>query len=247
MKKVLVVVCTLFFASVSMAQDLNSITWVTEEYPPFNYSQDGVATGITVDLLLEIWKRAGVNKTAKDIKVWPWSRGYEMTKKKTGLCLFGMTVTEPRKDLFKFVSPIPAGAGNVIIAKKSKNMKIDGVDQLKNYNIGVILKDIGEQLLLDRGINAKDLDHCNTTDCLIKKLEKDRVDAISYSYESTVYHMKQLGIDHTQYEIVYFLMEDHIGYAFHKDTDPAIIETLQKALDEIRKDGTGKKINAKYQ
>ncbi|SLM32474.1 Extracellular solute-binding protein family 3 [Desulfamplus magnetovallimortis] len=247
MKKTIVTIAALFFTSISYAQSLEDITWVTEDYPPFNYSENGAAAGISVDVLLEIWKRAGLNKTVADIKIWPWSRGYEMTKKKVGLCLFSMTITDSRKEFFKFVGPIPAGSGNTIIAKKSKELKLNSIDDLKKLKIGIILKDVGEQLLVDAGIDKNTLDQCVDPACLLKKLDAGRVDAISYGYETAVYKMKELGIDHTKFENVYTLSESNMGYAFHKDTDPSIIEKLQAILDEINADGTGKKIQSKYQ
>jgi polar amino acid transport system substrate-binding protein len=42
------------------------------------------------------------------------------------------------------------------------------------------------------------------------------------------------------------MQNSHMGYTFHKSTDPRILEPLRKALDELRADGTVDQIYAKY-
>ena len=37
-----------------------------------------------------------------------------------------------------------------------------------------------------------------------------------------------------------------MGYAFHKSTDPRVLEPLRKALDELRADGTVDRIYSSY-
>jgi len=57
---------------------LEKMDWMTEQYPPFNYidEKDGQLKGITVDILMEMFKKVGVQKTRKDIPILPWARSY---------------------------------------------------------------------------------------------------------------------------------------------------------------------------
>ena len=125
MKSFIVFVSIILFSTMSTAQTLEDISWYTEEYPPYNYVENGNAKGIAVDLLLAVWKKMGLNKTVKDIKVVPWARGVKMIKTKPGTCLFSTTLTSERKDVlgWKFVYPIPLmneNPENHLIAKKNK-------------------------------------------------------------------------------------------------------------------------------
>jgi len=45
MKHVIFVVLFIAFASVATAQTLNNLTWVTEEYPPYNFTENGIHKG----------------------------------------------------------------------------------------------------------------------------------------------------------------------------------------------------------
>ena len=42
------------------------------------------------------------------------------------------------------------------------------------------------------------------------------------------------------------LKDSYMGYAFHKSTDQRVLDSLGQALDELRRDGTVRRIHAKY-
>ncbi len=250
MKQVFAIIITLLFSSVVFAQSIEDISWYTEEYPPYNYTVNGEATGLAVDLLFAIWKKAGVTKTSKDLKIVPWARGVKTLETTPGTCLFTTSKTQQREDLgYKFVFPIPQvskDSGNHIIARKSKNIRINTVDDLKSYKIGVVSKDIGQNLVEAAKVPATKIDECNNGNTLIKKLKKGRFDVISYSFTTGLKKMKEEGVDPSEYEIVFTFPPMPSGYAFHKNTDPELLKKLQTILDELNKDGTSDAILKKY-
>ena len=81
MKQSCLVLFFVLFACVVSAQTLNDLTWMTEEYAPYNFTENGQLKGVAVDVLLEVWKRVGIQKTAKDISVYPWARGVSVRLK----------------------------------------------------------------------------------------------------------------------------------------------------------------------
>jgi len=253
MKKFILVVLFTLFTTLVVGQTLEEIEWITEEYPPYNYQKDKVIKGIAVDLLIEMWKKAGLKKTTKDIRVWPWNRGVKTIKSIPGTCLFSTTITSERKDIFgwKFVFPIPQisdESGNHLIANKSKKIKFYSVDDLKKYDkkYGVVRGDVGEGLLLESGVNDSKLDKTSSPESLVKKLAAGRIDVVSYGHSTVVAKMKEAGLDPDLFEIVYSFPNKPMGYAFHHSTNPEILKKLQKALDELHKDGTAEKIRRKY-
>lgn len=226
-------------------QSLQDVNWMTEEYAPFNFTESGILKGISVDILLEVWKKTGTAKTVKDIEVLPWARGYMYAKQRKNSCLFSTSITEERKKLFLFAGPI-SDNDNVIIAKKSKGYKINSIEDLKHMTIGTVRDDAAELLLISSGWELGALERSSSAESLVRKLEMDRMDAISYGLETSMYNMKILGINQDKYEKIYLLRRTQLSYAFNKDTDPKIIAVFQKALDELEKDGTIKKIMGKY-
>jgi len=253
MKNFVLFLTIFLFSSVGIAQTLEDITWLTEEYPPYNYEIDGNVKGIAVDLLLAVWKKVGLNKTAKDIKVVPWARGVKMIKTKPGTCLFSTTLTSERKDVlgWKCVYPIPLANDepeNHVIAKKSKKVSFNSIEDLKKFNgkYGVVRGDLGEGLLIEAGVNSAKLDKAANSISLVKKLEKGRYDVISYSMDTAATKMKEAGIDSSNYEIVFSFPPKPMGYAFYHNTDAAILKKLQDALDALHSDGTADSIRLKY-
>ena len=104
----------LFASNMAAATPIDELEFLTENYAPFNYEKDGKAQGITVDLLLEMFKKEGSSKTREDITVLPWSRGYRMAQDKKNVVLFVTVRTEPREHMFKWVGPImPAITGRI--------------------------------------------------------------------------------------------------------------------------------------
>ena len=253
MKNFILFASIVLFASVSAAQTLEEITWYTEEYPPYNYIENGNLKGVAVDLLLAVWKKIGLNKTAKDIKVVPWARGVKMIKTKPGSCLFATSLTSERKDVlgWKFVYPIPLvndEPENHIIAKKRKNILFNSIEDLKKYDgkFGVIRGDLGEGLLQEAGVNSSKFDKTANSLSLVKKLEKNRYNVISYSFTTAATKMKEVGIDPSNYEIVFSFPPKQMGYAFYHNTDAAILKQLQDTLDSLHSDGTAEIIKMKY-
>ena len=81
---------------------------------------------------------------------------------------------------------------------------------------------------------------------MVKKLASGRVDAIAYSYVTTLSLFEKANINPNDFEIIYVLKQSNMGYAFHNTTDARILAPMRKALDELIVDGTRAKILAKY-
>jgi len=89
------------------ARKLEAMAWYTEEYPPYNYKgDDGLPTGISVDILMAAFKKISVRLTPEDIKIVPWNRSYKFIQKKPKTALFSMTYTPERLAIMKFVGPV---------------------------------------------------------------------------------------------------------------------------------------------
>lgn len=50
---------------------------LTEEFPPYNYTQDGRLRGISTDILRLMLAQAGMDAQADSFQVLPWSRAYQ--------------------------------------------------------------------------------------------------------------------------------------------------------------------------
>ncbi len=239
----LIVMLALLVPMCLKALTLDDFTIMTEEYPPYNFEQNGVVKGMAIEMMSELMKRTNCKKTAKDIQVLPWARSYKDVQEKPNTILFSMTRSKEREPLFKWVGPI-SPTKIVLFAKKAKKIKINSPADIKNYPCGAIRDDIGHQLLTKAGITNIDL----TADMgsNIKKLDTDRITLWAYEENVAKWEMKNTIKNYADFESVYTLLSADLYIAFNKNTPDAFIQQLQKVFDSMKKDGTIQKIMDKY-
>ncbi len=231
-------------ASSLLAAPLDDIRLMTEEYPPFNMKgPDGIATGIAVDVLMGMAEKVGSSKRAEDVEVLPWARAYNEVQSTSKTSLFCMTRSEEREPLFAWVGPI-SPTRVVAMALKSKGLKISSEEELNGLVAGVIKDDIGDQLAAKAGISK--IDRTASNEQNIKKLLSGRIDIWIYEESVAQWQIKDLGYAPDDFETVFVLSSGELAYAFHKDTDPSVIEQLQAALDGMKADGSYQAILNKY-
>jgi ABC-type amino acid transport substrate-binding protein len=238
----MVTIAILFIVSLNGAV-LDNFTLMTEQYPPYNFEQDGQLQGIFVEILGEILKRDGSKQTAKDIKLYPWARGYKEVQSNVNSLLFGMTRSEEREKMFKWVGPL-APTKVVLLAKKSNKIVLKNKNELTNYLSGAIRDDIGHQLLTEAGV--KDIDLSSDMLSCIKKLDSDRIKLWAYEENVGFWELKNQGKNTADYESVYVLLSSDLYIAFNKSASDDIIKRVQTLFEEIKKDGTYQKIVDKY-
>ncbi len=227
------------------ADKLASLKIMTEDYPPFNYQQDGELRGLSVDLMLEMLKRAGASHAKSDIELLPWARGYNLTLNRDCHALFSTTRTEDREELFKWVGPfVPTIVG--LTAKKSSRLKIKSAEELHKMRIGVVKDDVGHLLLKAAGLTDDKLDIVLYNDQNYKKLAAGRIDAVAYETNVTKFGLVSIGESLADYEVIHVLKRGDLYLALNKKTEDDIVRTLQAGFDSLVADGTYDRILASY-
>ena len=245
MKKLILILMVSLSSTGLVAQTVDDLVFVTENYAPLNFEEEGKLRGISVEALIEMFKLVKAEQTIEDIQLWPWARGYQTVLSEKNAVLFSMARTEAREKLFKWVGPI-VPSHVVIIAKKSRGIKIESIGDIRRYRTGVVRDDIGEQLLLQMGIEKEHLQQTNSGLSTAKMLHRDRLDLWAYERDVAFWNIQSAGADPSVYEVVYSLKKSAYYFAFHKETDEMVISALQTALDALKTDGRMKKIVEKY-
>lgn len=220
------------------ASELDRLTFITEHYPPYNYLDDGELKGSSVRALKAILEHAGSSTEVTDIRVLPWARAYDTTLLTPDTVLFSTTRTNAREDLFQWVGPLASG-GVVLLARKDRNISIDSLESLRNgsSSIVVIGEDIGAQKLLESGVDAARLHAAVNNESAMNMLVAGRVSLWAYGEDVAHWLLTKHGHDPKDFETVYVLSQDPLYFAINRDTDPAVVELLQRALDELRAQG----------
>ena len=237
-KRILTLLFIFGFVIYSHGKTLDEIKFMTENSPPYNFLQNNELKGTAVELLVLMFKKVGSTQTKDDIIVLPWSRAYAYVQTQRNTVLFSTSRTKEREKLFKWVGPI---SQNIIalIAKKDKHIKIKSLHDITKYKIGVVREDIGEQILLNLGISSKQIENTGGVDAIhkvIKMLNRDRFEVLSYNEDSAYLEIKKLGFNVNDYERVYILSRSELHFAFHIDTKDEIIKQFQQALDELKQE-----------
>jgi hypothetical protein len=71
-----------------LINQIRSITYITEHYPPLNYEQEGELHGVSVDILEALFGKMNVNLSRKDIILKNWSDAYQQTLNEEHTMLF---------------------------------------------------------------------------------------------------------------------------------------------------------------
>lgn len=215
-------------------------TIMTEEYPPFNYSENGNLTGLATEVLIAVAGKVG---HPTDIKIQPWARAYGTIQKKDGQILFSMTRTEAREDLFKWVGPVASNKW-VLFAKKGSGITLSSLDDAKKVKaIGTYKDDAAETFLKEQGFT--NLDSVIDDEQNVPKLMAGRTELWIVGEFQGIYKAKMKGVA-DQLEKVLDVKDTQLYIAFSKNTSDDVIAKWQAAMDELKADGTYDTIVKKY-
>ncbi len=228
----------------SMADDIHNLSLYTDDYPPYNFIENGEIIGISVDLLLEMLNAIGSNLKQSDVHLVPWARGYRDAQHESNALLFAMTRTPEREDLFQWVGPI-AHSNMVLIARKSDSITINTPDNIQAYNLCAVREDIGEQLLRKLLGEEIEMELVNHGVQCAKMLERGRIDLWSYEENVAFWFIKQAGLNPEDFEIVYTIGTAAEWYGVSRQTDESIVSRLQQSLDDLG-EATRSRIIQKY-
>ncbi|MGA9099832.1 MAG: cache domain-containing protein [Methanotrichaceae archaeon] len=216
------------------------LTYITEQYPPFNFQENGKLQGISVDLLEKIWEKMGVNLNRSAIQLLPWTDGYEKTLKENNTVLFTAFRIPEREQLFKWVGPVATGR-DALLAKSDKNINITSLQDLKKYKIGGLEDDIAVQRLLNDGVKKEDLVLEKTSAPIIEMLKNGSIDAWAYDDLAGLWLIQHSGANMSDYKVAYVLAQGEGYYVFNNKTPDSLVQSFQQALDSIKsnKDASG--------
>ncbi len=213
---------------------------LTEEFPPYNFTEGGEIRGISTEIVREI---LGKMNYQDNIEVMTWSDGYNLLQNEDNIILFSTTKSPVRENLFKWVGPLVPN-NTAFFARKGADLSISGMDDARKVkNIGVYKDDFGELLLKEKGFT--NLDSVKDNKLNVKKLVHGDIDLWIIN-ELTGKHMAMKAGFADKIEKAYDVQKDYMYIAFSKSTPDSLIQEWQNVLDEIKTDGTFAQIFSKW-
>lgn len=218
---------------------------LTENFPPYNMADDGknFATdthiqGIAADLVREMFKRAEIpySLTLR----FPWERIYKLALEKPGYGVFVMARLPEREKSFKWVGPLGPDDW-ILLARPDSPIKLENLAQARRYKIGAYKGDAIALSLTEKGmkpvIALRDQDNAS-------KLKSGEIDLWATGDPAGRYLARQLGI--TDLKTVLRFNSASLYLALNKSTPDDLVAKLQKALDEMRRQGFVDEVMGRY-
>lgn len=208
---------------------LEGLTYLTEQYYPYNYSEGDSVLGFSTELLRLTWARLGVPD--QPISVQPWARVYESALSRPHTVAFTMARTAEREDLFRWACPIDT-ARFALFSRAADKSRILSSANFDNLIVGTVRDDVADAALRDSG-RATRIETVAEMELNLRKLDAGRLDLVAYEERSMRGLLERLGKNPADYTVVSVLKETEVCFAFHRETPIALVERFQQALREV--------------
>ena len=220
------------YAAVAFTQ-IENLVYITEDYPPYNYLQNGRVQGPSVELLLAITREMGQPIDRQNIAVMPWARGFRELQQGPGRVLFVTTRTAEREHQFQWAGPITHDYV-ALIASRSKKLRITSAAQLQGLRIGLVRDDVAEEYLQKFNIDPGFVTRGTSSALLARMLVADRIDLWPIDPRGATTILKHIGANPADYQVVANLHAAPLYFAFSADVDPELVAAFQHTLDRLR-------------
>ncbi len=205
-------------------------------YPPFEFTKNGKPVGFDIDLMREIGKRAGFTPEFKNVTFDGIIPG--LGNNLYDAAISAMTITEEREQKVDFSEPYFNADQSLMVQSGSP---IKSVEDIGDGTVGVQIGTTGELKAKEFKQQGKITGEVRTYDTItdaFAALENGQIDAIINDLPVSLDKANQ---SNGTLEVVQNIPTgEQYGIAFPKDSE--LVEPVNKALQEIKEDGTYAKI-----
>jgi polar amino acid transport system substrate-binding protein len=211
----------------------------TEHSPPSSMlGADGV-TGRETDKIRELMARTG---TAYKIDLLPWKRAYLMARDNRQTCVYSTSRTPEREALFKWVGPTDEAEWQ-FWGRADHAFPLKTIDDARTLRIGTYIGDARDDYLRSRGFHVEPVsnDLVNPQKLLLKRIDLWAVGVRT----GTVSQLRARWED----KVVPLLVFNHVKVylACNPSVPDELIDRLNAAVAEMRRDGTMSRLERKYE
>lgn len=243
MKKFLCVLLTVALLAITFAacsgSKTETLTMATNaEFPPYEYHEGDNIVGIDAEIAQAIADKLGMELKIEDVAFDSIIPGVQSKKYDMGMA--GMTVNEERLKSVDFSTPYAKGVQVVIVKEDSKIKTVDDITKNK-AKVGVQTSTTGD-IYATEDFGEENITKYENGAVAVQALVAGKVDCVIIDNEpakSYVKANKGLKILDTNY------VEEEYAICFNKE-NTELKDKVNKALDELTKDGTVQKILDKY-
>lgn len=234
-----VFIAVLLFSTTAAAITPASIM-LTGEIPPYASEVDELK-GICIDIATEVFARADMPLTTQFL---PWARTIRKLQIEKNYLICPLTRTIAREDTYQWL--LPVYDYNLVIVTNNPKLPSNDIDALRELRACSLSASPASAKA--KKIKFKHMTYLREERVCMEMLALGRVDVvITHGVLNAIYGYKVIGLDH---RVLKTLVEFPLGTIYiagSKDSfSTDYVDALRKGMDEIKNDGTYKKILDKY-
>lgn len=223
-----------------------SLQLYTEEFFPYNYTENQQHRGINTDFLKLACEKAALNCTFTTL---PWLRAYELAKQTPNSGLYSMVRTQSREANFLWVGPLASSVTYLYRLKHRTEVTAANLEQAKNFGIAVAHGDFFEEYFLQHGFQLdQNLLRVKRKTDAVPLFLSGKIDLLIGSEQVIPSWLAPFGKGRADVEPV--LDISYIGknyLALHPATNAALVQRLELAIQQLTADGHIQRLLVEYQ
>ena len=218
---------------------------LTENLPPLNYQENGVAQGYTTELVQAVLKQADVKA---DIQFMPWVRAYQQAQSQPNTLIFSVTRTPERETQFEWIGPVSPRLIYLYKLRSRNDIVVKTLADCVRYRIGAVREMASTKAFAkEAGLTEAQMELAPSVESNFRKFLLGRADLVISQDWSAAFMMKSLQRKPDELEPVLLLEQSHQYFlALNKQSDPALVQKLKQAFEKVQQSGLPEKLRNKY-
>lgn len=223
----------------------DSLEFVFSDFPPFEYIEEDVATGMNIEILVEACRRLNVKPKFRQL---PWKRALRNVKFGDADAIFSLFKTRERMKYYNYPDEHMNAVNMILITNSDNKISVKDLKDLRGKRVGVYLgSSYGEEFDNSDWITK---DWISNNESLLRKQAAGRTDVSVVDERVAKYWSKKLDLE-DEFRILKYVVTTNPTYvAFSKikakksgaDWAPKFSETLK----DMKKDGFVTGLQKKY-
>ncbi|WP_421866502.1 substrate-binding periplasmic protein [Motiliproteus sp.] len=142
----------LTFALLSIRVAAEPLTLYTEEFPPFNFTQQGEMQGVSTQIIKALMQQAGFSYR---IVSHPWSRSFKQAQTEPNALIYSISRNPEREALFKWIGVLVPASHSIFALRSRTDIRIEQLSDLQQYRIATQQNGARESYLLQNGLSEQ--------------------------------------------------------------------------------------------
>lgn len=205
---------------------------LSEEFPPFNFTDGGRPSGLAVEIVQAVLKRLG---QTLEIEFQPWARAYREAQGRQPIALFSAARIPEREKLFQWVGPIVTFYSSFYARAGAERLK--RFDDARQSSDVLVVRDwYTAQQLASEGF--RNLRYVSDPTQGLRMLMAGRAPLFASERISMQGALAAAGVDPAALEEVYTFASSDGYIAFSPGTPRRVVNAWQRQIDAMKRDGS---------